>query len=528
MFSWPNEWSSLQGGGLNMSRIGKYSFVLSIVTLFILAIARSILKTWLPFFWILLGFVVLFVIVAAYFDRKFFADFFSMKTTKHGMSMGLVTVLVLAVLVLVNILGARKYKVWDFSISQSNTLSDQSIKLIKDLKEDLQVAFFYKQGDEKSEETRRQFRELIKKYQDQTDKMRLEFYEVNERPDMTEKYGVNKGSGVVFLEYKGRRNRVEKIDEQEITSALVKVTREKSKTIYVMAGHGEPSLDDTQDPNGQASLKSLLENNNYTVKTWQSNTDSKLPEDADVILISGAIHALQGFELDMLEAYLKKGGQLFLALESQKQTGLEKLIQKLGVNLDNNFILNVIETPFGRGINQAATVGSKFSSTSDITKVFKTQDVVVFRLPSSLSRDNKVPEGLAIDEIIKTPAAMAFTSLNFSGEGKVQEYSLGVNIKGKFPGTADAKEFSIVVFGDADFMSNEFLYKYMNRDLVLNTMASLAKEENLISITPKEPQITRLDVNETRSALLTWGFIIPLPLILLGTGITLWMRRRHA
>jgi hypothetical protein len=45
-----------------------------------------------------------------------------------------------------------------------------------------------------------------------------------------------KGSGVVFLEYKGKRNRIEKIDEQEITQALIKVTREKNKTIYFTVG----------------------------------------------------------------------------------------------------------------------------------------------------------------------------------------------------------------------------------------------------------------------------------------------------
>lgn len=513
-----------------MSRLGKISFILAILTLFVLAVTRSILKAWLPIFWVMLGLAALFVIVAFFVDRKFFAEFFTMKTTKHGMSMGLLTVLVVALLVIVNFLGARNSKTWDFSISQNNTLSEQSIKLLKDLKSDLKVAFFYKKGSEGSEENRRLFRELIKKYQDQSDKVKLEFYEVNERPDMTEKYGVNKGTGIVFLEYEGRRNRVEKIDEQEISSALVKVTRERSKTIYFVTGHGEPSLDDSQETSGRSALKLLVENNNYTLKTWSLNTDNQIPEDADVVVISGPQHSFQGFEIETLETYLRKGGQLFIALESKKSGGLENLLAKVGLTFDNNYVLNLIETPFGRGLNQGATVANGFSQASDITKVFRKEDVVMFRLPSSISREVKASEGMIIDEIIKTPqAAMAFKDLNFKAEGPLSQYTIGATVKGKYPGAAaEAKEFGLVLFGDSDFMSNEFLYKNMNRDLVLNSLAYLAKEENLISITPKEPQITRLTNSEGRWALLMWGFIIPLPFLMLGSSIALWLRRRHA
>src|SRR5690606_14878349 len=159
---------------------------------------------------------------------------------------------------------------------------------------------FYKKGVEGNEENRRQFRELIKKYQDESTRIRLDFVEVNERPDLAQEYGIDKGSGVVFLDYKGRRNRIEKIDEQEFTSAIVKVTREQNKTIYFTVGHGEKALSENREGLGLGSLKLLLENNRYTVKELPLIQSPKIPADADVIFIAGPTQGFQEFEIEAL------------------------------------------------------------------------------------------------------------------------------------------------------------------------------------------------------------------------------------
>ena len=50
----------------------------------------------------------------------------------------------------------------------------------------------------------------------------------------------------------------------------------------------------------------------------------------------------------------------------------------------------------------------------------------------------------------------------------------------------EPKKARIVVFGDSDFASNNYLNLSGNRDLFLNTVSWLAEEENLIAIRPKE------------------------------------------
>ncbi|MGZ3743079.1 MAG: GldG family protein [Pseudobdellovibrionaceae bacterium] len=510
-----------------MKRFSKILFGISGVSILCFVLTRLLVGAWIPFLWIPLMFFVFCFAAALVQERKNISEFLSMKTTKHGMNMGALIGLVFVVLVVSNFLAVRHYKVWDFSGNQSNTLSAQSTKLVKSLDSELLIRFFYKKGVEGNEENRKSFRELIKKYQDQSSNIKLEFVEVNERPDLAEQYGVTKGSGVIFLEYKNRKNRVEKIEEQEVTNALVKVTREKDKNIYFIVGHGERDLEEAKEATGLNALKLMLENNRYSVKTLALNLNAKIPQDADVVIIVGPTQKFLDYEIQGLEEYLKRGGSLFAALKSKQTQGLEVLLGRVGLEPMNNYVLNLVETAVGKGVQQGQTLGTVFSSSNEITKVFGKNEATLFRNPMSFKRD-KVPEGVVIDDLVKAPEnSMSFSSLEIKNEGPQGAFTLAASAKGKFPGVQD-KNFEMIVVGDTDFLGNQLLMQSLNRDLVLNSIASLAKEENLISVAPKENQVTKLNMTDSNFYLFVFLFAIPIPLSLLGTSVTLWLRRRHA
>ncbi|WP_413293015.1 GldG family protein [Bdellovibrio sp. HCB185ZH] len=511
-----------------MSKLSKILFLMSGISLVCMTITRYLLGEWVPFCWLSLGMAVLFLVAGIIKDRAFFKEFLTMKTTKEGMSMGVLILLMLAVLAVVNYIGVRHYLTFDFSTAQSNTLAEQSIKLVKNLDEELKVYFFYKKGVEGNEENRRSFRDLIKKYQDINPRIQLNFVEVNEQPDLAKDFGVDKGSGTAFLEYKGRRNLLQKIDEQEFTSSLVKVTREKNKTIYFTVGHGEANLEEVKEGLGLNALKVMLERNRYTVKPLALITEPKVPADADVIVIAGPIQNFLAHEVEALEGYLKNGGNLFIALESQNPANLDKLIRKMGIELGNNYVFNIVDTVMGQGINQGPVMGSVFSPLNEITKAFGQSEVTLFRHPQALKKVVE-PPGMSIDELVRTsPKSMAFKSMNLKEDGPVGSFALVDQVVGQWDSDPQAKKFAAIIAGDVDFMTNQMLYQNLNRDLVLNSLASLAKEENLISISPKEPQATQLILTETKFAVFIFAFLIPLPLLLLGAGITLYSRRRSA
>lgn len=510
-----------------MSKITKLSFLFAGISFISMLIILTMIGEWVPFCWIALGLTVFFAGFGFFKDRQLFGEFFTMKTTKEGMSMGLLIVLMIALLAVVNYLGAKYYKTWDFSAAQSNTLSPQSVQILKSLDSDLKVLFFYKKGVEGNTESRQQFRDLVTKYQDVSAKVQLDFVEVNESPDISKEFGVDKGSGVVFVSYKGTRNRVEKIDEQSLTSSIIKVTRGTPKSIYFTIGHREKDLSDNQEGLGLGSLKMMLDNNRYTVKTL-ALAQTKIPSDADVVVIAGPSQSFQDFEINALEEYLKNGGSLFVALETQTPVGLEKLLAKVGLVLENNNILNIVDTPAGSLPNAGPTMGNVFSETSKITRSFG-HEFTLFRNPQGIKTAN-IGAGMMADELVKTtPDSVAFKTLQTSGEADQGSYALVTEVTGVFPGAAEgAKPFSVIVAGDVDFMSNQMLYQNLNRDLVLNSLASLAKEDDLISISPKEPQATQMLMTETKFMMFLFGFIIPIPVLLLGTSIGVWIRRRNA
>ena len=513
-----------------MSKISKILYLLAALSFVSVVIIKLLIGGWIPFLWLCLMLSVACIGAAIWKDRLFFSEFFGMKTTKQGLSMGALIALVMSFLIAVNFIAVRKYKVFDFSATQQNTLSQQSIQLLKTLNSDLQVFYFYQKGAEGVEENRRAFIELLKKYQDQSSNVKLEFIDVNERPDLAEKYGVNKGNGVVFVDYKGRKNQIQKIDEQELTSALVKVTREKEKTVYFTVGHGEKSLDDMRETGGLGALKGLLEGNRYAVKTVSLQGKGEVPADADVLIIAGPIQSFLEIEVKALENYLKKGGSLYISLEQKYNHNLRGLLAMMGVESKEDYLVNFVDTQIGRAVNPQSTSGTQFSPVHSITKPFDKNLFAVFRLPMALEKTKSAPEGFAIEPLVKTSdKTMSYKEIDFKAGGTPGIFTVAMTVKGKLS-TSDqnSSEFNAIVVGDVDFMSNQLLYQNLNRDLVLNSIAFLAKEENLISITPKEVGITKMQMSETAFYVFIFGFIVTLPLALLITGGTLWVKRRHA
>ena len=83
-----------------------------------------------------------------------------------------------------------------------------------------------------------------------------------------------------------------------------------------------------------------------------------------------------------------------------------------------------------------------------------------------------------------------------------------------------------MAFGDADFASNALLGFQGNKDFVLNSVAWLAEDSDLISIRPKEPSDRRLTLTSAQqtNVIILSMFVIP-GLVFLAGGLTWWRRR---
>ena len=519
--------------------------IVSFVMLISLGGLYFAIQSWMPFMWFFLAPGILGIFTWIFIERSLLFDFFTMKTTKQGLNMGVLILLTTTLLVFVNFLAARYNKTFDMSLTKQFTLSEQSKKVIDlaltDEKSNLQVRFFYKEGLEGTEQSKKAFLSLLKVYQEYNSKIKFEFNEINSYPKLAQDFGATKGSGEAFIEYNGQKNRVEgqfsgqglqSFSEQQFTNALIKTTRKTKKSVYFMQGHSERNLDSEKDETGVWSFKTMLEKNSLTVNTLNLALKNEIPADASAVIIIAPQQKFQKFEIETLEAYLVQGGSLVLALDQKNTAGLEGFLDHLGVVHEKQFIFNILNSPMGQVVNsQQPTVAVQYSSTSNITKTFSTNSSSVFLKPNSL-KISTVPL-IKSDVLVKSPEASValenIDSKDYKGEPKA--YNLAVEVSGLYKEGA-TKDFTIVVFADANFLSNQFVYQNTNRELALNTVSSLVKEDDLIAFSPKEAMSTKMilpipEFNQFYKFVVV-GVFLPIPFIFLLISFVMWLRRRHA
>src|SRR5439155_10186657 len=104
-------------------------------------------------------------------------------------------------------------------------------------------------------------------------------------PGLARRYGIE-SYGTIVLETKAKSEKVLDAEEEKLTNGLVKVTREGKRTVYVIQGHGEHDLANTEPP-GFSEAKSAMEKANYDVKPLVLAREGKIPDDATVVILPG-------------------------------------------------------------------------------------------------------------------------------------------------------------------------------------------------------------------------------------------------
>jgi len=121
-------------------------------------------------------------------------------------------------------------------------------------------------------------------------------------PALARRYAVE-SYGTVVLETKTKSEKVLDAEEEKLTNGLVKVTREGKRAIYIVQGHGEHEITNTER-SGFSEAKGALERSNYEVKPLVLAREAKVPDDAAVVIEAGPRTDLFAPELDALDAYL--------------------------------------------------------------------------------------------------------------------------------------------------------------------------------------------------------------------------------
>ena len=527
-----------------MSRWGMVSLLISGLSVAVMVATRYILGGWVDFLYIPLALFAVGLIVPIFTDFKTLVEFLTLRTTKHGMNMGAMILLMIVILVSVNFLSVRYEKTFDFTEEKINSLAEQTTDLLDNLEQDITVKVFYRGAEAKAQKA--QIEQALELYKENSSQVRVRYFDIYVDNAEAQKYlndipDSKSGAMFAFVEYGPKKTRVQQPwQEEQITSAMIKATREKSKKIYFLQGHNERDLE-SSDAEGIASLKQELLDSSYKVDTLSLVANPAIPDDADIVAIVGPERPFLQEEVALLRDFARQGGDILLAVDPGMKHNLALLTKTFGIEFKNNYVFSPISRMLGRGL---VAIGNEYSSASSITKKFPSA-MTVFDLASEVIKaPGASKDALDFKELVKTtPDSFSVTSLQQSQQPKEQRpHVMGIAVKGKLPASLDSKqegesasegsspsteEFSAVIFGDSDFLTNKSIIHGLNRDLALNTVAYLAQEADLISIRPKKLKNTTLMLTRNDSLFVVVACIL-LPLLLLVLSGVIWFKRRHA
>ncbi len=509
-----------------MDIIKKYLNYIGIGLIFFALIGLKIwpYKKTIPLVLAILGIAALIIYIIS--NLSMLKQSIKRKSFLYTSNLLLMIVIVLGILVLVNYFFSRNHHRFDFTEARLHSLSDQSVTVLKGLKEEIQIKCFFREGNF----NRSKMENLLQIYAYHSNKIKYEFIDPDKNPGMVKRYEITE-DGTTILESKDKEGRFTAVNEEEITNAVIKISREQKKVIYFLEGHGEGSIEDLED-RGFSLAKNELEKQGYEIQKLSLALADNFPKDLALLIVPGPKKDLLPNELDTIRDYIQNGGRVFFMIDPETAPGMKAYLQEYGIKLVDDLVIDTVSRLLGG--DYFMPVVNEYES-HVITNKFRY--ATFFPHARSVEIAESLPEGTTIDILAKSSGnswserQLTEQEVKFDkNKDKAGPISLAVVVTIK-PNNMDEHaeekaEGRIAVFGDSDFFSNNYYHLSGNGNFFLNTANWLTEEADLISIQPKTQSPRTIQLSPSQGKLIVFVSVILLPLIVLITGIFIWIKRK--
>ncbi len=520
----------------NLQRYLKYSYIPGLILAIAGLVAGLTTGTWSPLYIGLLvaGSILLLIWLGLILSTS--QEFWRKRSTQAGTNVLLSTLAILVILGLINFLAVRSSARIDLTENQLFTLSPQTQEVVKNLKQPVKVWVFDNQPSAND-------KAVLENYRRGNSNFQFEFVDPDLKPGLAKEFNV-KSLGDVYLEYGAKKqlvqslvayNQREPLSEIKLTNGIEKIKRDRIPNIYFLQGHGESSLDASKD--GLSEAVSSLKDKGFKVEPLNLVTSPGIPQDTNVIVIAGSKRKLFPEEVQALNNYANRGGNLLLMIDPETDSGLESLLTKWGVDLDQRIVLDASGSGELVGLGPAAPIITNYGD-HPITKEFK-NGISIYPLSRPVATVKK--DGIeAVALLVTNDKMWAEKDLN-SEEANFDPtqdlpgpFDLGVALtrtqssnESKTNTKPENRESKMVVIGNSTFATNTWFKQQLNGDVFLNSVQWLASEDGqTLSIRPKESKNRRINLTPLQAGLISWLSLVIIPLLgLTLAGITWWRRR---
>jgi ABC-type uncharacterized transport system involved in gliding motility auxiliary subunit len=475
----------------------------------------------------------------------FIGEVFKALSRKREAIFGIVgAFVILLILIGANVVAHSKWgeRKFDTTTNKIHSLAPDSVALVKNLPAPISVVAFFAEGAREKD----LLKDLVEKYSYISNQISFHIYDPDHEPALMQQYEAHADEVLVRNEKTKKTIKLTTISEQDLTTAIKRVNSITQKAVYFIQGHGEGDLDDDKTGQGLLIQKMLLENEGFKVSPLNLASQHEIPKDASMVIGWGAQRPYTKAEVDTLTTYLERGGSVILAQDplvapskdKLMATGLDPLLEKYGFQFKPSIVLEYqIQLLRGKVINAklavsdyaAHAISSRLNKQS-VTEFFLVQPVL--QSEGFKSADVKRTQLVATSQNswAETDMNALFVSQKPNPEGKkagplpigqIAEWTTPASVKE--PISAQGK---LVVFGDADFGTNQLIQSGYNRDLILNTYGYLAGEEATVSIRPKNWTTSTLEIDLPQRRLIYYASIFVIPQLIMGLGVVIWLLRR--
>lgn len=443
------------------------------------------------------------------------------RRVRYGSNAVFMSLAFLVIVGLVNYLGARHFKRWDVTAEKQFSISEQTMQILRSLKEPVHVKLFFTPA----QYNRQKAEDMIKEYALRSDKLTYEFIDPDAQRRQAIDYQIVRDGTIVF-ERGSRREQTFGVQEQDLTGALLKVTRDKVKTVYFLTGHQERDPE-SADQNGYSLVRQDLMRENYKVERFNLAGAETPPEDAAALVIAGPRNPLAPLERERLNKYIEQGGRVLFLIEAGMPDPLEGMLRAYGLELPDALIIDPARAFFGDIASPLIDRFEFHQITKDLTGLSS-----FFPTARPLIKAEPQPEAWDV-QILGNTSQNSWAETNYR-EKQVKPDD--TEVKGPLalmaviePKDRSAGKGRLVVIGDTNFAENLVLQTVQgvgNLDLFMNAVNWLAEEEDLISIRPKQTELRQVILTPPQARTIIYSNILFLPLLVLLAGFVVWWRRR--
>ena len=462
------------------------------------------------------------------------------RSTRYGANAIIYSVAFIALIVAANYISSLPnfHRRLDLTSEKIFSLSSQSEQVVKNLTQPIKLIGFFPGGENQTA------RDLYATYRYASPKVSYQLVDPDKHPELAERFKVtvmNTTHIQVGGADSGVGTNVTELSEEALTNAIIRATRNTKKVVEFLDGHGEADPDDAQNPGGFGELKKDLEGEGYEVRKLELAQLPKVPDDTTMVVIAGPVKPILPHEIEQLQDYLKREGRIVAMFRPQRadqsvnQKAFEDLISQWGVRVGNDIIVDQVVRLFAGPALGLNPIVQDYGE-HPITRNFKQR--TVFPMARSLTVEENLKNGLTVTPLAKTSdTSWAETDLETLFKQQKAQLDakdtrgpivLAVAVNGDLTQLGLGKgETRLVVFGSTDFVNNQYISNFFNRDFFVNSVDWLAGEEKSISIRPRSLRASRFRLTVDQFSVVFALSVLLLPQLLLIAGIAVWWERRN-